>query len=86
MADDLIGWPAGVAQEFGRVPLQLGHSLNRSALFSNEALARLIEGSRRENYYVNTMDPARHDVSSRPIQGDEGSPGEIADCSEAVAA
>ena len=65
MRDQLIDWQAGTAERFGGVPLRLGHSLHRSPLFADASLARLIEGARRENYYVNTMDVTAHNVRSR---------------------
>jgi hypothetical protein len=65
MANDLITWPQDAAGCFGSKPLQLGHVLHKSPLFAEDALARLIEGSKRENYYVNTMDVIAHDVRSR---------------------
>lgn len=65
MPDELIGWPAGGREKFGSSPLQLSHTLHRSPLFSHAALARLIEGAKRENYYVNTMDVSSHNVRSR---------------------
>jgi hypothetical protein len=50
---------------FGHVPLLLRHAAHRSDLFTDERLARLIEGSQRENYYVNTTTPGATDKSSR---------------------
>jgi hypothetical protein len=65
MDQPLIGWRSDVTETFGRKPVQLDHTLHRSPLFSDAALARLIEGSSRENYYVNTMDVTAHNVKSR---------------------
>ena len=61
----LIGWRPGVEKTFGSEPLRLGHRLHRSPLFTDAALVRLIEGSSREDYYVNTMDVGAHNVKSR---------------------
>ena len=65
MQQPVIGWPADATATFGAKPLQLGHSMHKSPLFADAALARLIEGSARENYYVNTMDISAHNVKSR---------------------
>jgi hypothetical protein len=65
MRDDLIGWQSDTAEHFGSKPLQLGHTLHQSPLFTESALARLIEGVSRENYYVNTMDVTKHNIRSR---------------------
>lgn len=65
MSHTLISWPEAAAGNFGREPLQLAHTLHQSPLFTDAALARLIEGSKRENYYVNTMDVTAHNVKSR---------------------
>jgi len=48
-------WPQDAAQDFGRRPLKLRHSLADHPLFSDAALIRLIERTPRENYHVNTM-------------------------------
>ena len=65
MHDDLIEWQTDTARHCGARPLQLAHGLHKSPLFSQPALARLIEGAKRENYYVNTMDVTAHNVRSR---------------------
>jgi hypothetical protein len=65
MRDQMIDWQADTAAQFGGRPLRLGHTLHQSPLFSDAALARLIEGSAREDYYVNTMDVTSHNVRSR---------------------
>ena len=65
MQDALISWRPEAIANFGAMPLQLDHTLHGSPLFSDAALARLIERSSRENYYVNTMDVTAHDVKSR---------------------
>jgi hypothetical protein len=43
------------AAEFGRRPMRLRHSLHESSLFSDAALARLIERTPRSRFHVNTM-------------------------------
>jgi hypothetical protein len=65
MDQTLMGWRPGATEIFGSKPLQLDHRLHQSPLFTDAALARLIEGSSRENYYVNTMDVTAHNVKSR---------------------
>ena len=65
MEQPLIRWPAGASESFGVKPLQLGHRLHQSPLFSDAALARLVQGAKRENYYVNTMDVSAHDIRTR---------------------
>ena len=61
----VAGWTAQKVADFGSVPLQFEHELQRHSLFSDEALARLIENAKREDYLVNTMDVTTHDLSSR---------------------
>ena len=61
----VTGWSAQKVADFGSVPLQFNHELQRHPLFSDEALARLIESAKREDYLVNTMDVTTHDLSSR---------------------
>lgn len=58
-------WQPVHAELFGRHTVKLGHSLAGSALFSDEALARLIEATPRADYHVATVDPASHDPRSR---------------------
>ena len=65
MADCIISWQADTISNFGAEPVRLDHGLHRSPLFADAALAQLIESSRRENYYVNTMDVTAHDLRSR---------------------
>ncbi|MFZ1814969.1 MAG: transcriptional regulator [Rhizobiaceae bacterium] len=50
----LLDWKEHHAALFGRHAMHLRHSLDRSELFTDEALARLIENSPRESYHVNT--------------------------------
>jgi len=53
------------AQLFGRHILNLGHRFDTSPLFSDDALARLLENAPRGSYHVNTMDPTTHDPRTR---------------------
>jgi hypothetical protein len=66
-------WDGLNVADFSQVPLQIAHHLHKSDLFSDEALAKLIENSARENYYVNTMDINAHNVRTRR----EGETGDI---------
>ncbi len=50
---------------FGRHMVNLGHRFHESELFSDAALARLIEKTPRDSYHVNTMNTAAHDPRSR---------------------
>lgn len=50
---------------FGEHPVELGHDLAASGLFSDDVLADLIERTPREDYHVSTMDPDSHDPRSR---------------------
>jgi len=47
---------------FGRHTIALAHRLHESPLFSDDALARLIERTPRSRYRVNTMDVTAHDT------------------------
>ena len=58
-------WDSAKIAEFGRKPLRFQHNVHESELFSDERLARLIERSPRESYYVNTMARGATDRSSR---------------------
>ena len=58
-------WSAEYAPLFGRRSLNLGHSLHKHALFTDDALAELIERTPRHDYHVNTMDPKTHDPRTR---------------------
>lgn len=51
----LAPWRECDAAEFGRRPTPLKHTLIESPLFSDAALARLIEATPRESLHVNTM-------------------------------
>lgn len=50
---------------FGRHNVNLAHSLAGSPLFSDDALARLIERAPAGSYHVNTMDVTTHDPRTR---------------------
>jgi hypothetical protein len=50
---------------FSRHTVNLGHSLAASPLFSDDALAGLIERAPAGSYHVNTMDVTTHDPRSR---------------------
>lgn len=52
----LTEWREHYASLFGRQTLCLKHNLHNSELFTDEALAQLIEGAAREDYHVNFMD------------------------------
>jgi hypothetical protein len=62
---EIIDWDAAKVAKFGTVPLMLSHSLCSHPLFSEDAIARLLENPNRANYYVNTMDTAGHNRASR---------------------
>lgn len=74
--DRLAGWTPDRLADFGRVPLVLPHGYDSHALFSDAALARLIEKLRRDDYYVNTMDITTHDPRTRREGLIEGLSGE----------
>ena len=73
MTTSIMDWNRLDIAQFSQVPLEIGHRLHESDLFNDSALARLIEKSSRENYYVNTMDIDAHDVRTRR----EGETGDI---------
>lgn len=52
----LTDWREHYAALFGKQTLCLRHNLHKSDLFSDGALAALIEGAAREDYHVNFMD------------------------------
>ena len=52
----LTDWKEHYSYLFGKQALHLAHSLHKSELFTDEALARLIENSPRENYHVKASD------------------------------
>ena len=63
--DRLAGWTPERLTGFGKAPLVLPHGYESHELFSDSALARLIEKLERDDYYVNTMDITTHDPRSR---------------------
>ncbi len=60
----LQNWSPKHAELFGKHIVHLQHRLHESPLFSNDALARLIETVPREHYHVNTMNQQVHDPKS----------------------
>lgn len=66
MADSIIvGWDPATVADFGRKPVCIKHRAHLSPLFSDATLARVIERSPRDCYYVNTMRRGATDRSSR---------------------
>jgi hypothetical protein len=61
----LTDFEARHAALYGRHTIIVGHRLHESPLFTDEALARLIEHAPRSSYHVNTMDARSHDPRSR---------------------
>ena len=55
MAGALTNWIEGDAAGFSRQPVRLRHTLHDSTLFSDDAIARLIEATPRSQFHVNTM-------------------------------
>ena len=58
-------WTPHQSEAFGKEPLLFRHQAHKLPLFSDDALAELIERTPRENYYVNTMKRGAKDRSSR---------------------
>jgi hypothetical protein len=65
MATILAEWRPHYASLFGEHILRLKHRLAESPLFSDQALASLIERTPAEHCYVNTMDKRAHNPRSR---------------------
>jgi hypothetical protein len=65
MTNIITNWDSIPQGTFGQEPMRLSHGLHQHALFTDDALARLIERSERQNYYVNTMNIDAHDTRSR---------------------
>ncbi|MEW5962379.1 MAG: hypothetical protein AB1749_02345 [Pseudomonadota bacterium] len=66
MGNEIVtDWDNEKIATFGSRPMRFRHRAHESGLFSDDALARLIERSPRENYYVNTMDIASNDRRTR---------------------
>ena len=57
-------WSRKHSALYSHQPMRVGHILHQSDLFTNEALAELIEGVPRDHYHVNSMGPRGHDRSS----------------------
>lgn len=75
MTEIITNWEPRHAALFGQHTLHLQHRANASGLFTDDALARLIERSPRAAYHVNTMDNRAHNPRSRregEIQGLSG--------------
>lgn len=78
MTDQIItDWKPHYGELFGRFSLELSHRLAASALFSDDALAALIEKSPREAYHVNYSQktpgnpPRRREGEIRGLSGRE---------------
>lgn len=61
----ILDWEPSKIAAFGKKPLRFRHRAHLSPLFSDDALAELIERSKRENYYVNTVRRGARDRSGR---------------------
>ena len=61
----IIEWEAPKLKAFGTAPVMFRHTLSDNPLFSNAALARVIDTADRDDYYVNTMDRTGHNRASR---------------------
>jgi hypothetical protein len=65
MSTIITNWQPHHAELFGEFILHLKHRLHESPLFTDSALARLIERTPPEHCYVNTMDKRSHNPRSR---------------------
>ena len=65
MSTILADWQPHHVSLFGEHTLHLKHRLHESELFSDDALARLIEKTPADHCYVNTMDKRAHNPRSR---------------------
>src|SRR5687768_3427854 len=65
MSAIITDWKPHHADLFGDHILQLKHRLHEAPLFTDAALARLIEATPPEHLYVNTMDKRSHNPRSR---------------------
>jgi len=65
MSTILADWQPHHVSLFGEHILHLKHRLAESALFSDAALAKLIENTQPAHLYVNTMDRRSHNPRSR---------------------
>lgn len=59
-----VDWTDDHSRDYGRRLVEIGHRLHESPLFTNEALAELIETYPREHYDVNTMSSDRHSTAT----------------------
>lgn len=65
MSAIITDWQPHHVSLFGEYILHLKHRLSESPLFSDDALARLIEKTPPDHCYVNTMDKRSHNPRSR---------------------
>lgn len=65
MGSIITDWEERHSLLFGQHILHLHHRLHESALFGDEALARLIETTPPEHCYINTMDKRAHNPRTR---------------------
>jgi len=61
----ITNWEPHHADLFSKHNLRLNHAMADHPLFTDDALARLIEKSKRDAYHVNTMDNRSHNPRSR---------------------
>lgn len=64
-AGKILSWEASALANFGTAPIALRHSLADHPLFSEQALARVLETLDRSDYFVNTMAVDGHVTASR---------------------
>ena len=75
MTQIITDWQTKHEKLFGRHAVKLNHSLAGSPLFSDDALARLIETSSRDSYHVNYSQktpgnpPRRREGEIRDLSG-----------------
>ena len=62
--DVISNWQDKHAALFGRHTVGLQHGLHLTDLFTDDALAELIETTPRDAYHVNTMNPEAHEQNS----------------------
>jgi len=60
----IVHWDTAPVAAFGKRPLRFRHALSDHKLFSDDALAHLLENLERRDYYVNTMDVESHNLRS----------------------
>jgi len=71
MKTPLMSWDEVDIAQFGQVSQCIQHRIHETDLFSDAQLARLIEGSSRQNYHVETMEP-QDDGSLKRREGETG--------------